>query len=39
VLLWLTKEFFYQTLLLTASGATEPVGHIIYVGGNHILPM
>jgi len=27
VLLWLTKEFFYQTLLLTATGVTEPVGH------------
>jgi len=33
VLLWLTKEFFYQTSLLTATGVTEPVGHIIFVGG------
>jgi len=32
VLLWLTKEFFYQRLLLTATGVTEPVGHIICVG-------
>jgi len=32
VLLWLTKEFFYQTLLLTATGVTEPVG--LYVLGD-----
>ena len=32
VLLWLNKEFFYQTLLPTATGVTEPVGHIICVG-------
>jgi len=32
VLLWQTKEFFYQRLLLTATSVTEPVGHIICVG-------
>jgi len=31
---------FYQTLLLTATGVTGPVGRIICVGGSkHILPM
>jgi len=33
ILFWLTKEFFYQTLLPSATGVTEPVGHTICLGG------
>jgi len=29
----LPRSFFYQTLLLTAIGVAELVGHIICVGG------
>jgi len=32
VLPWFTNEFFCRTLLLTAKGVTEPVGHIVCVG-------